>query len=111
MKAEGRPLPPAGPQAPKARAGGLPSVYRSPVVRSATRTIRAAFARMPRDLHYLRLTDREFLHVYYSVEHDRSRTRKAIGKGLAHPQDLRASDSLWQALQAIMGRRMKGCRP
>lgn len=86
----------------------LPLVYRSIQVRSACRALRAAFAKRPNEVHYLRLTDRQFLQVYSAVEHARSRTRKAIGKGIADIQDLRASDPLWDALQAVMVRRMKG---
>jgi hypothetical protein len=86
----------------------LPLVFRTQQVRNACRAIRAAFANKPHDVHYLRLTDREFLHAYQAVEHDRSRTRKAIGKGIADVQDLRASDSLWNALQDVMTRRMRG---
>jgi hypothetical protein len=88
----------------------LPLVFRTAKVRQACRCIRAAFAKQPHEVHHLRLTDREFLNVYQAVEHDRSRMRKAIGKGIADHQDLRATDSLWHILQDVMTRRMRGCR-
>lgn len=97
--------PPASQQAPQGRAGVLPGVYRQ--ARSACRCIREAAARQSKDAHYLRLDDRAFLQVYQAVEHDRSRTRKAIGKGLAKPGDLRASDPLWQILQDAMTKRCR----
>ena len=112
VKAEGI-YPPASQQAPQGCAEGShpwrnpPNVYTSAQTRSACRCIRSAAAKPP---YYLRLTDREFLHAYHAVEHDRSKTRKAIGKGLAEPGDLRATDSLWQVLQDVMTRRMKGYR-
>lgn len=98
-------LPLASQQAVQRRAGVLPGVYRT--VRSACRCIREATARQPKDVHYLRLTDREFLTVYHAIEHDRSRTHKAIRKGIADPQDLKASDSVWQALQGAMTQRLR----
>lgn len=89
----------------------LPEAYTSPKVRSDCRCIREAAAKQAREgAHYLRLDDREYLHVYAAVEHDRNRTRKAIRKGVADPQDLKATDSLWGILQAVMVRRMKGYR-
>ncbi|MBI5626491.1 MAG: hypothetical protein HY935_04725 [Nitrosomonadales bacterium] len=85
-----------------------PKVYRSSKVRRICRSIRASVAKLaPKDVHYLRLTEVEFLHVYTAVEQDRSRTYKAIRKGIADLQDLRASDSLWQALQDVQARRLK----
>lgn len=97
----------ANQQAPQERAAGVPLVYRTAKVREAIRCIRDAVAKRPHDIHYLRLTDREFLDVYHAVEGDRSRTYKAIRKGFAHPQDLKASDSTWHALQVVMTRRLK----
>ena len=88
------------------RTGTLPMVYRQ--TRKVCRAIREAFSRKPHDVHYLRLDDRAFLQVYSAIERDRSRTRKAIGKGIADHQDLRASDPLWQILQDVMTRRMRG---
>lgn len=86
-----------------------PDVYTS--AKAACRCLRAAAAELAaKPPYYLRLSDREFLQVYEAVEHDRSRTRKAIGKGLAEHGDLRASDPLWQILQDVMTRRMKGYR-
>lgn len=88
-----------------------PNVYTSAQARSSCRCLRLAAAELAsKPPYYLRLADREFLQVYAAVEHDRSRTRKAIGKGLAEPGDLRASDPLWQILQDVMTRRMKGYR-
>lgn len=88
-----------------------PEIYTSPKVRSDSRCIREAAARQAREgAHYLRLNDREYLHLYAAVEHDRNRTSKAIRNGIADPQDLKATDSLWHILQAVMVRRMKGYR-
>lgn len=86
-----------------------PNVYTS--AKAACRCLRSAAAELAsKPPYYLRLSDREFLQVYEAVNHDRSRTRKAIGKGLAEHGDLRASDPLWQILQDVMTRRMKGYR-
>ncbi len=88
-----------------------PNVYTSAQTRRSICCIRQAAADLAaKPPYYLRLGDREFLQVYSAVEHDRSRTRKAIGKGLAEPGDLRVSDPLWQILQDVMTRRMKGYR-
>ena len=85
----------------------LPEAFTSPKVQEAVQGIQQA-ARKPRKLHQLDLTEREFLHTYYAVEHDRSRTRKAISKGHALPEDLKATDGLWDKLQAIYFARAKG---
>lgn len=88
-----------------------PEAYTSPEVRSACRCIREAAAKQAREGgHYLRLNDREFLIVYAAVEHDRNRTRKAIRKGFAEPEDLKSTDSIWGVLQRVMVKRMKGYR-
>ena len=94
-------------QAPEGRAAAKPMVYTSAKARSACRCLREASAKPP---YYLRLDDQQFLQVYLAIEQDRSRTRKAIGKGIAELHDLRASDPLWQILQDVMTRRMKGYR-
>ena len=47
-------------------------------------------------------TEREFLYLHAAVEHCRSKTCKAIGKGIAEVGDLRATDSLWSKLQDVM---------
>ena len=86
-------------------------VYTSAQSRSACRCLHKAAAELAaKPPYYLRLTDREFLQVYSAVEHDRSRMRKAIGKGIAEVGDLRASNPLWQILQDVMTRRMRGYR-
>jgi hypothetical protein len=56
-------------------------------------------------VHRLAVDDSEFLHLFYAVEHDRNKMRKAIGKGLAVVGDLRATDTLWLKLQSVMARR------
>lgn len=107
-------LPPPVDQQAK-RAGSLkkPEAYSAPEVRSDCRSIRAAlraaaaFATKP-DRHTLRLTDRELLHLHSALSHDRDKTRKAIGKGLAKYGDLHASDSAWQKLQAVYFGRITG---
>lgn len=105
---------PASPEGAYERTVGFkrkkPEAYTSPEVRSACRCIREVAAKQPKDVHYLRLTDREFMWVYSAIEHDRNRTHKAIGKGLCEIGDLRATDSVWGILQAVMVRRMKGYR-
>lgn len=106
---------PASPEGVYGRAVGFkrkkPGAYTNPEVRSACRCLREAAAKQAREgAHYLRLNDREFLWVYSAIEHDRNRTRKAIGKGLCEIGDLRATDSIWGILQAVMVRRMKGYR-
>lgn len=87
-----------------------PEVYRRPEVRSCCRSIKAAVLKQDPSVHRLAVDDCEFLHLYYAVEHDRSKMRKAIGKGLAVAGDLRATDSLWHKLQAVMNRRQYGSR-
>jgi len=56
------------------------------------------------------LTECEYLHFRMAVEQDRNRTIKAIAKGRAHPQDLAASDSLWNKLEYVAFSRMFGGR-
>jgi hypothetical protein len=56
--------------------------------------------------HYLEMEEVEFLHVFFAVEQDRRRTRKAIRKGIAVDEDLKASDSLWNKLCEIQALRM-----
>lgn len=102
---------PVDQQAPKGRAVGLLSKGGPEVrIRRAGRSIQGAAVRQARELHALELSEREFVLAYLAIEHDRNRTRKAIGKGLAAPQDLKATDSLWRKLQDVMAQRMKGGR-
>ena len=84
-----------------------PEIYRSVSLRSACRRVREAAAKLFKGNHTLRMDDFEFLHVVSAVERDRSRTRKAVSKGLADYTDLRATDSLWQKLQILRAVRMK----
>lgn len=77
-------------------------VYRRPEVQSVLRILREAAARQYREgIHYLRLEGRELSQLYAALDHERSRIRKLIGKGLVDVGNLRASDSAWQKLQAI----------
>jgi hypothetical protein len=85
----------------------LPGVYTSPDVLKSRGTLEAAAEGKPQ-LHAFELTECEFLHAYFAVEHDRNATRKAISKGLAFAGDLKATDSLWQKLQGVMFARLKG---
>ena len=62
----------------------------------------------PCKVYRFELTERELLHAYSAVEHDRNRTHKAISKGLAVPEDLKGSNSLWRKLQAVYFARAKG---
>ncbi len=90
-------------QAPQARAEGFkkPEAYSAPEVRSDCRSVRAAAARHLGISHALRLTHAELVHLHSALSHDRNRTRKAIGKGLAEYGDLHASDSVWEKLQGL----------
>lgn len=73
---------------------------------SASKAARAK--RLP--FHYLELTDCEYLHLRSAVEHSRDRDRKAIRKGMAVPEDLQATDTLWHKLQEVMALRLKDSR-
>jgi len=88
----------------------LPEVFRSPKVLAAKGALEAAAAGRLRKLHTFELTEHEFLHAYFSVEHDRNRTRKAMKKGMASFEDLKATDALWRKLQAVMFDRLKGAK-
>lgn len=100
-KAEGI-HPPASSQAAQRCAGISPGVYRSPQARSVCQVLREAAARQHREgIHYLRLDGREFSRLYAALERERSRIRKLVGKGLAAVGELRATDSVWQKMQAM----------
>lgn len=106
---DAEPLPPHADK--QAKRAGSSSAYSAPEVRSACRCIRAASAAQhSKDSHTLRFTDRELLHLHSALSHDRNRTRKAIGKGLAKIVDLRASDTVWEKLQAVYFGRIFGRR-
>ena len=94
--------PSSEPAAPTGCAG-KPQVYRTPQVREASRCLRVRAALLtPSGLHHMSFTDQEFLHLQSAVDRCRSKTRKAIGKGIAEVGDLRATDSLWEKLQDVM---------
>lgn len=94
--------PPASSQAAQRCAGISPGVYRSPEARSVCQVLREAAARQHREgIHYLRLDGREFSRLYAALERERSRVRKLVGKGLAAVGELRATDSVWQKMQAM----------
>lgn len=77
-------------------------VYRCPETQSVLRALREAAARQCREgIHYLRLEGREFSQLYAALGCERSRIRKLVGKGLVDVGNLRASDSVWQKLQAM----------
>lgn len=99
---------PVDQQAPEGRV--VPEVYTSPAVLKAISTLEAAAKDKPQQRHVLELTEREFLHAYFAVEHDRDRTRKAMKKGLACFEDLKATDGLWRKLQAVMFARLPQSR-
>lgn len=93
---------PASQQAPQGRAGGCSSVYRSSEMRSICQALREAAARQHREgIHYLRLDAHEFAQLYAALDADRSRVRKLVGRGLLPVGLLRASDSVWQKMQAM----------
>lgn len=94
--------PPAGRQASGGCGASKPEAYTCPEVQSVLRAIREAAARQLREgVHYLRLEGREFAQLYAALDHDRSRVRKLVGKGLLPVGLLRASDSVWQKMQAM----------
>jgi hypothetical protein len=71
-------------------------------VRSVCRMLHEAAARQFREgLHYLRLDAHEFAQLYAALGNDRSRVRKLVGRGLLPVGLLRASDSVWQKMQAM----------
>lgn len=84
-----------------------PEIYRDRQVRSCCRSIKAAVLKQSPSHHHLTLDDTEFLHLWFSLQNDRSKLRKAIGKGLAVVGDLRGTDSVWLKLAAIMNRRQQ----
>jgi hypothetical protein len=101
VEAEGT-RPPASQQAPQGRAEGCSMVYRSPEVQSVLCVLREAAARQFREgLHYLRLDAHEFAQLYAALGSERSRTRKLVGRGLLPVGLLRASDTVWQKMQAM----------
>ncbi len=87
-----------------------PDIYRSVSIRSACRRVREAASKLFKGAHTLRMDDFEFLHVFSAVQFERNRVRKAVAKGRADYADLRATDSLWQKLQALRAVRMRGAR-
>ena len=94
--------PSASSQAAQRCAGISPGVYRSPEARSVCQVLREAAARQHREgIHYLRLDGREFSRLYAALDRERSRIRKLVGKGLAAVGELRATDSVWQKMQAM----------
>ncbi len=101
-------LPPALPRAACEHGEGLrvlPEAYSSAKARKACQWIRNEVARRyASGSCYLVLSRQEFRQAYRAVEQERNRKRKAVGKGLAKLQDLRASDSLWEILRRINGR-------
>lgn len=81
---------------------GKPEAYTCPEVQGALRVLREAAARQFREgLHYLRLDAHEFAQLYAALGSDRSRVRKLVGRGLLPVGLLRASDSVWQKMQAM----------
>jgi hypothetical protein len=51
--------------------------------------------------HYLELTDAEFMHILFCVEQDRTRSRKAIKKGLMVEADMEVPNSIWMKIAEI----------
>lgn len=85
-----------------ASCGKKPMVYTSSEVQSVRRILHEVAARQYRQgIHYLRLEGRELSQLYAALDHERSRIRKLIGKGLVDVGNLRASDSVWQKMQAM----------
>lgn len=82
-------------------------VYEAPRVQAAIRDVRRA-ASKPRRVYRFEFTHSELIHAHTAVSQDRDRTLKAIRKGIAAPEDLKASDSLWEKLQAACFAGMRG---
>lgn len=61
----------------------------------------AAKSQFRKGLHYLRLDAHEFAQLYAALDCERSRVRKLVGRGLLPVGLLRASDSVWQKMQAM----------
>jgi hypothetical protein len=81
---------------------GKPEAYTCPETQSVLQALREAAARQFREgLHYLRLDAHEFAQLYAALGSERSRTRKLVGRGLLPVGLLRASDSVWQKMQAM----------
>lgn len=79
---------------------GKPKVYTES--RSVCQALREAAAKQHREgIHYLRLDAHEFAQLYAALDNDRSRVRKLVGRGLLPVGLLRASDSVWQKMQAM----------
>ncbi len=79
---------------------GKPDAYTE--ARSVCQMLHKAAARQFREgLHYLRLDAHEFAQLYAALSNDRSRVRKLVGKKLLPVGLLRASDSVWQKIQAM----------
>lgn len=80
----------------------LPDVYTSAEGKNVRRVLQDAAARAHREgRHYLRLDSGEFSQLYAALDRERCRIRKLVGKGLVDVGNLRASDSVWQKLQAM----------
>lgn len=78
------------------------NVYTCPETQSALRVLHDAAVRQYREgIHYLRLEGSEFSQLYAALDRERGRIRKLVGKGLVDIGNLRASDSIWQKLQAV----------
>lgn len=79
---------------------GKPKIYVE--ARSVCQTLHEAAVRQYREgIHYLRLEGCEISQLYAALGCERSRIRKLVGKGLVDVGNLRASDSVWQKLQAM----------
>ncbi|MDP2760966.1 MAG: hypothetical protein Q8O64_11290 [Sideroxyarcus sp.] len=78
------------------------NVYTCPETQAVLRELREAAAKRLREgISYLRLEGREFAQLYAALDRERGRIRKLVGKGLVDIGNLRASDSIWQKLQAV----------
>lgn len=94
------------PVAARTKEHGAPASCGRPVVyaeaRNVCQALHEAAARQFREgLHYLRLDAHEFAQLYAALSNDRRRVRKLIGKKLLPVGLLRASDTVWQKMQAM----------
>lgn len=79
---------------------GKPKIYTE--ARSVCQALHEAAVRQYREgIHYLRLDAHELAQLYAALNNDRSRVRKLVGRGILPVGLLRASDTVWQKMQAM----------
>lgn len=82
--------------------GSTSNVYTCAETQAVLRILREDAAKRLREgISYLRLEGREFSQLYAALGRERDRLRKLVGKGLVDVCNLRASDTVWQKMQAM----------